>query len=98
LKELSFSIIYEILNCGSLRFESEDCLYDFINIGIETDREMFDLLEFVTLEYCLTEVMNDLSDLIPGHFTQSTYHSGRIFVPDSSFLTKPEPENSSLRQ
>jgi hypothetical protein len=41
-----------ILGHGSLRLESEGSLYDLISHGIETNRGMFTLLEFVRLEYC----------------------------------------------
>jgi hypothetical protein len=56
-------MIYHILGHGSLRLESEDSLYDFINKGIETDRKMFGVLEFLRLEYCSTDVMHDILDL-----------------------------------
>jgi hypothetical protein len=43
-------MIYDILAHGSLRLGSEDSLYDFINKGVETDREMFGLLGFLGWE------------------------------------------------
>jgi hypothetical protein len=52
LKALPVSLLYENISHGSLRVESEDGLYNFINKGTETDREMFSLLEFVRFEYC----------------------------------------------
>jgi hypothetical protein len=60
-------MIYEILGHGSLRLDSEDSLYDFISHGIETNREMFSLLEFVRLDYCSTEVLNDFFDVLSEH-------------------------------
>jgi hypothetical protein len=68
LKALPFSAIYEILGHGSLTIDSEDGLYDFISKGIETRREMFPLLEFVRLEYCSTDVMNDFFHILSEHF------------------------------
>jgi hypothetical protein len=65
---LPFSVIYEILGHGSLRIESQDNLCDFINKGIETNPEMFGLLEFVKLEYCSTDLMNDFVDLLSERF------------------------------
>jgi hypothetical protein len=63
-------VIYEILGHGFLRLESEDSLYDFINKSIETDQEMFGLLEFVRFEYCSTDVMDDFFDLLSDHFSE----------------------------
>jgi hypothetical protein len=60
-------MICEILGHGSLRLESEDSLYDFISEGIETNRGMFSLLEFVRWEYCSTDVMNDFFDVLSEH-------------------------------
>jgi hypothetical protein len=68
LKALSFSMIYEILGHGSLRIDSEDGRSDFISESIETDAEMFGLLEFVRLEFCSTEVMNNFLDLLSERF------------------------------
>jgi hypothetical protein len=62
LMALPFPMIYEILSRGSLTLESEDSLYDFINKGTEMNQEMLSLLEFVRLEHCSTEVMNDFLD------------------------------------
>jgi hypothetical protein len=59
LKPMPFSILYEAIGQGSLRLENEDSLYNFISRGIETNREMHGLLEFLRLEYCSTEIMND---------------------------------------
>jgi hypothetical protein len=61
-------MIYAILGHGSLRLESEDSLYDFISKGIETNREMFGLLDFVRFEYCSTDVMTDFLDLLSEQF------------------------------
>jgi hypothetical protein len=63
-------MICEILGHGSLRLESDDSLYDFIKKGIETNREMFSLLEFVRLEYCSADVMNYFFDIISEHFCE----------------------------
>jgi hypothetical protein len=68
LKNLHFSILYEIIGRGSLKLESEDCLYDFISKGTETNREMFRLLEFVRFEYCSTGRVNDLFKRLSPHF------------------------------
>jgi hypothetical protein len=57
-------LLYEIIGHRSLRIENEDGLYDFIRKGIEMKPGMFCLLEFVRLEYCSTDVMNDLFDLL----------------------------------
>jgi hypothetical protein len=64
LKALPVSLLYEIISHGSLRVENEDSLYNFIHQGIETNREMFGLLEFVRFEYCSADVMNDFFDLL----------------------------------
>jgi hypothetical protein len=70
LNALPFSLLYEIINSRSLRLEGEDSLYDFISKSIETNREMYGLLEFVRCEYCSTEVMNDFLDLLSEHFSE----------------------------
>jgi hypothetical protein len=41
---------------------------DFINEAIEKGGEMFGLLEFVRLEYCSMDVMNDFFDLLWENF------------------------------
>jgi hypothetical protein len=68
LNALPFSMIYEIISQGSLRLASEDSLYDFIKKRTETKPEMFSLLEFVSWEYCSTDVMNDFFNLLSEHF------------------------------
>jgi hypothetical protein len=68
LKGLSFSMIYEVLGHGSLRLESEDSLCDFINRGVETNEEVFGLLEFIRLEYCSANVIANFLDLLSDHF------------------------------
>jgi hypothetical protein len=87
-------MIYEIYGCGSLRLESEDNLYDFISKGIETDPEMFCLLEFVRFEYCSTEVMNDFFDLLSGHFCEIKASMwavlcGRLIRPGKTWMPFP---------
>jgi hypothetical protein len=67
-KEPSFSLLYEIIGHGSLELDNEDDLWDFISNGIETKPSMFCLLEFVRLEKCSGDVMNDYSDLLSGRF------------------------------
>jgi hypothetical protein len=47
LKMLPLSLLCEIITQGSLRFESEDSLCDFIIKGIETKWAIFGLVEFV---------------------------------------------------
>jgi hypothetical protein len=64
LKAFPVSLLYEIISHGSLRVESEDSLYNLSHKGIETNRKMFGLLEFVRFEYCSTDVMNDFFDLL----------------------------------
>jgi hypothetical protein len=64
LTTLYFSFLYEILAHRSLRIENEDSLYDFIRKGTKMNPEMICLLEFVRFEYCPTDVMNDLFDLL----------------------------------
>jgi hypothetical protein len=64
LTTLPLSFLYEIISHGSLRIESENSLYDFIRKATEMNPEMFYLLEFVRLEYCSTDVVNDLFDLL----------------------------------
>jgi hypothetical protein len=59
-----FSMLYIIIGDGSLRLESEDGLYDFIR----EDIKLFGLMEFVRLEYCSTDVMNDFLDILSEHF------------------------------
>jgi hypothetical protein len=56
------------LSVKDLRLESEDKLYNFMNKGTETNRELFGLLEFVKLEYCSTDVLSDFFDLLSEHF------------------------------
>jgi hypothetical protein len=68
LNAVDFAQLYEIFGHESLRLESEDDLYNFISKGIETKGEMFGLLEFVRLEYCSTDVINDFFDLLCEHF------------------------------
>jgi hypothetical protein len=63
-------MIFGILGHGYLKLETEDSLYDFISEGATTNREMFGLLEFVRLEYCLTDVMNDFFGLLSEHFDE----------------------------
>jgi hypothetical protein len=63
-----FSILYAILGHESLRLESKDSLYDFIKKGVETNGEMFNLLEFARLKYCSMTVTGDLCDLLSVHF------------------------------
>jgi hypothetical protein len=58
-----FSLLSDIINHESLRLESEDGLYDFISKGIETNGEMFGLLE-----YCSVDVMKDFLDILSEHF------------------------------
>jgi hypothetical protein len=53
---------------ATLRLENEDGLCDFIGQSTETNREMFNLLEFVRLEYCLSDVMNDFFGELSEHF------------------------------
>jgi hypothetical protein len=61
---ISFRLLYEMIGHGSLRIESEDSLCNFIRRGTKINPEMFCLLEFVRFEYCSTDVMNDLFDLL----------------------------------
>jgi hypothetical protein len=68
LKSIPFSVLYETIDQGSLRLENEDSLYNFISRGIETNRETHGLLEFVRLEYCSTEIMNDFLDIFSDYF------------------------------
>jgi hypothetical protein len=51
-----------------VRLGSEDSLYNFIRKGIETNPEMFNVMEFVRLPYCSTDAMNDFFDLLSEHF------------------------------
>jgi hypothetical protein len=44
--------------------ETEDGLYDFISEGIETNRDLFGLLEFVTVECCSPDLLNDFSVIL----------------------------------
>jgi hypothetical protein len=64
LTALPFSLLYEIIGHGSLRIESERSLDDFIRRGTKMNPEMFCLIEFVRLEYCSTDVINNLFDLL----------------------------------
>jgi hypothetical protein len=70
LEDLPFSMIYQIIGSGFLRLESEDSLYDFIKKGIRTNWEIFGLLEFVRLEYCSTDVVNNFFNLLSGPFCE----------------------------
>jgi hypothetical protein len=60
-------MLYDIINHGNLRLDSEDSLYDFINKGTETNREMCSLLELVRFKYCSTDIMDDFLDLLSQH-------------------------------
>jgi hypothetical protein len=64
LTALPFSFLYEIICHESLRIEIEDRLYDFIRKGTKMNPEMFCLLESIRFDYCSTDVMNDLLDLL----------------------------------
>jgi hypothetical protein len=65
---MPFSILYATISQGYLSLENEDSLYHFISRGIETNREMHGLLEFVRLEYCSPKVMNDFFEIFSGYF------------------------------
>jgi hypothetical protein len=65
---MPFSILYETIGQGSLRLENEERFYNFISRGIETNREMHGLLEFLRLEYCSTEIMNDFFEIFSDYF------------------------------
>jgi hypothetical protein len=65
---MPFSILYEAIGQGSLRLENEDSLYNFISRGIETNREMHGLLEFLRLEYCSMEIMDNFFDIFSDYF------------------------------
>jgi hypothetical protein len=91
---LPFSLLYEIISQGSLRLDSEDSLYDFISHGIETNREMFSLLEFVRWEYCSTGVMDDFFDVLLEHFCEinaSIWASlcARLVLPNGTWKQFP---------
>jgi hypothetical protein len=64
LTTLCFSFLCEIIGDGSLRLESEDSLLDFLRKGTKMNPKMFCLLEFVRLEYCSTDVINDFFDML----------------------------------
>jgi hypothetical protein len=68
LEGFAFSPLYGILGDGSLTVESEGNLYDFISKGSETNWEMFGLLEFVRLDYCSMDTMNNFFDRLSEHF------------------------------
>jgi hypothetical protein len=97
LKPMPFSLLYKTIGQGSLRLENEDSLYNFISRGIKTNREMNGLLEFIRLEYCSTEVMNDFSTYFAIIFTKSMHHSGRAFAAGSSSPTRNRQSNSLRR-
>jgi hypothetical protein len=80
LNALPFWIIYQVISQRPLRLENEDSLYDFISKGAETNREMFHLMEFVTLDYCSTDVINDFSTYFSSTFTKLTHRYGRAFA------------------
>jgi hypothetical protein len=56
LRALPFSMIYEIISRRPLRLNS-DGLINVINNGIQTNWEMFGLLEFVRLEHLFADVI-----------------------------------------
>jgi hypothetical protein len=64
LNTLSFPLIYERLGHRSLRLESEDCNSELISKVTETNWEFIRLLEFVKFEYCSTDKMKNLLELI----------------------------------
>jgi hypothetical protein len=70
LKTLLFSPLYEIVNHGSLRLESEDGLYGFISKGGEMNQGKFGFLQFVRLEYCSTDATKHLFDSLLKHFSE----------------------------
>jgi hypothetical protein len=91
---LPFSLLYEIVAQRSLRIDSEDSLCDFISKGIETNQEMFGLLEFVRWEYCSTGVMDDFFDLLSGYFCEinaSMWASlrARLVLPNGTWKQFP---------
>jgi hypothetical protein len=49
---------------GSQFALGDESLDDFVRKGVETNPEMFCLLEFVRFEYCSADVMNDFFDLL----------------------------------
>jgi hypothetical protein len=68
LTALPFSLLYEIIDHRSLRLESEDYLYDFIRTCVETNPELLGLLEFIKFEYCSTDTMRKIFELISEDF------------------------------
>jgi hypothetical protein len=73
LKNLPFALLSEILGHGSLRIDSEDKVYRFISECIETNQEVFGLLEFVRLEYCSTSAMNEFLDRLSKPFLRNQW-------------------------
>jgi hypothetical protein len=61
-------LLSKIVSQGYVKLESEDGLDDFVSKGIEMNGEMFGLVTFVRLEYCSTDVVNDISADFPSNF------------------------------
>jgi hypothetical protein len=83
LKAPPFSVISEVIGHGSPRLDS---LYDFISRSAETNREIFDLMEFVRFQYCSRDATNAFFDLLSEDFSE-TNASMYAFAPGSNFLT-----------
>jgi hypothetical protein len=101
LTALPFSLLYEIIGHGSLRIESEDGPYDFIRKGTEINPKMFYLLEFVRFEYCSTDVMNDLFDLLWENFydiNASMWATlrARLVLPNININKRPAKQSLPL--
>jgi hypothetical protein len=93
LKALPFPMIYEIMNTGSLRLDSEDRLDNFIRRDTETKRKAFDILEFETMEIDATTTAADvLARLRPRflrQFALSMNLSGRELKSERLVYANP---------
>jgi hypothetical protein len=77
-------MISEIIGHGPLSVDSEDGLYEFIRGCTETTRDTFDLLEFVKLEYCLTNILHNFLDLLSEYSSE---------ISASIWATRPSSRN-----
>jgi hypothetical protein len=87
LNAVPVSTLHEITGQRSLRLGGEATLYDFIGKSIETNREMFGLLELPRFEYCSTDVLNGFFDILSVHLNEInasmwTSHCARLVLPD----------------
>jgi hypothetical protein len=101
LDDLPFAIIYEIIRYPSLLLESEDCLYNFICRGNETNPEFFALLELVRFEYCSPDTMHNFFLCLSEHiekFNRSMWDAVRARLVLANITFKKFPPSSKKKK